>query len=349
MSHITIAGRQIGPGNPVWIVAEIGANARTYYDAERLIIEAHEAGADAVKVQAIRPDGITLDCDNEHFQIKDGPWKGRTLWDLYEECAMPWLWFDGLKRVTEALGMTFFASVFCKESVDFCESLGMPAYKIASFELVDLPLIRYAASKGRPVILSTGMATKEEIKEALCLFRGRSSSEYDPVAVLHCVSAYPANPVDANLERIRADGEFFVMGLSDHTLGIAVPVAAVALGACIIEKHLCLDRSAGGPDSAFSLEPAEFKAMVDAVRVAEQAMGEVKYGATESERANLQFRRSLFVVADVRAGERYSPENVRSIRPASGLHPRFFDEVCGRRAARDVARGTPLGWEMVAK
>lgn len=351
MPSITISNRRIGPTEPCWIVAELSGNhLQDYANAHRLVIEAWNAGVDAIKVQCFQPDDMTLNVERPEFRIPDGPWEGRHLYDLYSQTYMPWDWIPKLKTLAESLGLIFFSSVFDRESVDFCESWNCPAFKIASFELVDLPLIRYAASKGRPMILSTGMASIADIWSAL------RECQIGQVGLLKCTSAYPTPITEANLQTISqmafsqqmgSHGFALPVGLSDHTLGIAVPVAAVALGACIIEKHLCLDRSASGPDSGFSLEPHEFKAMVENVRIAEKAIGSVQYGATESERANLRYRRSLFVVEDCAAGEPFTGRNVRSIRPAAGLHPRHLDEVIGRRAVRDVKRGTPLEWGMM--
>ena len=350
---MNIAGREIGPGHPCYIVAELSANALGDFDrVVRLVEAAADAGADAVKLQLYTPDALTLDSDAPPFRIT---WQGqeRMLYDLYSEAATPWEWYPYLKKLAAQWKMACFASVFDKASVDFLESWLCPAYKIASFELVDTPLIRYAASKGKPVILSTGMATFGEIARAVGTICEEGNNQ---IILLKCTSAYPASIGDANL-RTMADmkgistfpsisAELFI-GLSDHTLGIAVPVAAVALGACMIEKHLTLSRAAGGPDAAFSLEPAEFAAMVQAVHEAERALGEVRYGPTESERGNLRFRRSLFIVADIAEGEPFTEANVRSIRPADGLPPKHIHDIIGRKAARAVKRGEPLDWSMV--
>lgn len=363
MSGITIAGRKIGPGHSCFIVAEMSANARTLAEAKEIVLWAKLAGADAVKTQCFAAETMTIDSDTEQFMID---WQGqmRTLYSLYREAAMPLCWHADLKKLTESLGMIYFASVFSRADVDFMRSLDVACYKISSFELGDTGLIRYAASKGKPIILSTGMGTIGEINAAIRAANdGKKDRVHLPenrhlmppceVALLKCTSAYPASATDANLRTIQQMREcqfpHIPIGLSDHTLGIAVPVAAVALGACIIEKHLCLDRSLGGPDAAFSLEPHEFKAMVEAVRIAEQALGEVRYGPTESEKPMLRYRRSLFVVDDVQAGELFTAENVRSIRPADGLHPKHYDEVLGKRAARNIERATPLTWEMIAQ
>ena len=348
--HIEIQGRKIGKGYPVYIVAELSANhSRQFDEAVKLVEAAKEAGADAVKLQTYTPDTITVDCKNEYFKIGKGTiWEGQYLYDLYSEAHTPWDWQPKLKKIAGELGLTLFSTPFDRTAVDFLEEMGVPAYKVASFELVDTPLIEYIASKGKPVILSTGMATIEEISEAIQAARGAGASQ---VALLKCTSAYPAQPAEMNLNTIPDMAKKFgvPVGLSDHTLGIAVPVAAVTLGACIIEKHLTLSRGIPGPDSAFSLEPQEFRAMVDAVRTAEEALGQISYGASEEESKSRVFRRSLFAVRNIKAGEVLTAENVRSIRPGYGLHPRCLKEILGARATQDIERGTPLTREMVTK
>lgn len=347
---LTIAGREIGPGRPCYVIAEMSANHHQDFETALAILHASkEAGVDAVKLQTYTPETITLDAEQTHFQIGPGTiWSGRSLRDLYAEAFMPWEWQPKLFAAAKELGLTCFSSPFDHGAVDFLESLDAPAYKIASFELVDLPLIRRAAQTGKPLIMSTGMASEAEIAEAVAAARGAGARE---VALLKCTSAYPASPDEANLRTIPdLQTKFNVpVGLSDHTLGLAVPIAAVALGACIIEKHLTLARSTPGPDSSFSLEPHEFKQLVDAVRIAEQSLGRVSYEPTAKEAASRAFRRSLFVVEDVRAGEPFTDRNVRSIRPADGLHTRHLDDVLGRRATCDLPRGTPLAWEHVAR
>jgi N-acetylneuraminate synthase len=343
-----IRGRAIGPGHPVYVIAEMSANHHgDYAEAARLVRAAGEAGADAVKLQTYTPDTLTLDLRTEDFRIGEGTlWQGRTLHDLYREACTPWEWQPRLKALAEELGMHCFSTPFDFTAVDFLEQMDVPAHKIASFELVDLELVRRVAATGKPTIMSTGMATLAEIDEAVAAFRAAGGTQ---LALLKCTSAYPSPPSEMNLRTIPHLAEAFgaVAGLSDHTLGLAVPVAAVALGACLIEKHLTLTRGTPGPDSAFSLEPAEFRAMVDAVRAAEQALGRVSYTVTAREQASRVFRRSLFVVRDVSAGEVFSRENVRSIRPGHGLPPRHLPAVLGRRAARDIVRGTPLGWDLL--
>lgn len=337
------------PGGPVFIIAEMSANHGQSFDrAVKIIRAAHAAGADAIKLQTYTPDTITLDCDNEYFRIKGTIWEGRTLHDLYGEAYTPWDWQPRLKAVADDLGLTFFSTPFDATAVDFLESLHVPCHKIASFELVDLPLIAKVAATGKPVIMSTGMATEAEIAEAVDTFHHAGGTE---LALLKCTSAYPAPPEEMNLRTIPYLAETFgvVAGLSDHTLGIEVPIAAVAMGARIIEKHFCLDRTAGGPDSSFSLEPAELKAMVEGVRTVEKALGAVTFDLTEKQRQSIVFRRSLFVTRDMAAGETFTGECVRSVRPGHGLHTRHLGEVLGARASRDLARGTPLDWSMIEK
>jgi N-acetylneuraminate synthase len=290
---------------------------------------------------------MTIDSDQPYFCIGRGTvWEGRTLYDLYGEAYTPWEWHPRLKEVAETHGMHLFSTPFDESAVEFLERIGAPAYKVASFELVDLPLIRAIARTGKPIIMSTGMASLEEIDEGVRAARDAGAME---LALLKCTSAYPAPLEEMHLRTIPDLAARFgvPVGLSDHTMGIAAPIVAVTLGACILEKHLTLSRADGGPDGAFSLEPHEFKLTVDAIRSAEQALGTVHYGTSERESASLSFRRSLFVVADVNAGELFTPANVRAIRPGDGLHTRHLDDVLGRRAARDIRRGTPLSWEMI--
>jgi len=342
---VIVGRREVGRGKPTYIVAEMSANHnQSFEQAVRIVQAAKEVGADAVKLQTYTPDTLTIDCDNEYFRIKGTAWEGRNLYDLYGEAYTPWEWQPRLKEVAAGLGPDLFSSPFDDTAVDFLEKMGVPAYKIASFELVDTALLEKVASTGKPVILSTGMATLAEIEEAVQTLRLAGCAE---LALLKCNSGYPAPPEEMNLRTIPHMSEAFgvPVGLSDHTLGIAVPVAAVALGACIIEKHFTLSRADGGPDSAFSLEPPEFKTMVDAIRVVEKALGVVSYEPTEREAASRVLRRSLFAVEDVKAGEAFTGKNVRSIRPSHGLAPRHLPEVLGRRAARDIARGTPLSWD----
>jgi pseudaminic acid synthase len=348
-ASIEIAGRRIGLGEPAYIIAEISANhGQDYNQAVAIVHAAHEAGADAIKLQTYTADTITIDCDREYFRVGAGTaWEGRVLHELYQEAYTPWEWQPKLKAIAGDLGLHCFSSPFDATAVEFLEKMDVPAWKIASFELVDLPLIRRVAGTGRPLIMSTGMATLAEIEEAMRTARDAGATQ---IALLKCTSGYPADPAEMNLRTIPHLAEAFgvVAGLSDHTLGSAVPAAAVALGARIIEKHITLSRAKPGPDSAFSLEPAEFKKMVDDVRVAERALGSVHYGVSARESASRVFRRSLFVVADMKAGEPFTSTNVRSIRPGHGMHTRHLEETLTRRAACDIARGTPLEWKHLA-
>ncbi len=348
-SSIEIGGRRIGPGEPAYIVAEMSANhGQSFDEAARILGAAKMSGADAVKLQTYTPDTLTLDSDREEFRIGAGTlWEGQNLYQLYGEAFTPWEWQPELKELAGELEIDLFSSPFDATAVEFLEEMGVPAYKIASFEIVDLALIRRVAETGKPIIMSTGMATRAEIEEAVETARGAGCEE---LALLKCTSAYPAPAEEMNLRTIPDLATTFgvPVGLSDHTLGIAVPIAAVALGAAIVEKHFTLSRAKPGPDSAFSLEPHEFKDMVAAIRTAEQALGEARYGASEREAASRVFRRSLFVVADVAAGEELGEHNVRSIRPGYGLPPRELPRVLGRRATRDLERGKPLEWSDLA-
>jgi pseudaminic acid synthase len=347
-TYLKINGRRIGPGNPVYIVAEMSANhGQDFEQAIKIIHAAKEAGADAIKLQTYTADTLTIRSDKEYFRVGGGTlWDGRMLYDLYQEAYTPWEWQPNLKAIANDLGMQLFSSPFDSSAVDFLELMDVPAYKVASFELVDLPLIEKIARTGKPMIMSTGMATLAEIEEAVMVARSAGATQ---IALLKCTSCYPALPEEMNLYTIPHLSEAFqtLVGLSDHTLGTAVPVAAVALGACIIEKHFTLSRVAPGPDSAFSLEPSEFKAMVEAVRTVEKALGQVHYGVSESEAKSRVFRRSLFVVKDIEAGEKFTDENIRSIRPGYGLHTRYLDQVIGKRASQRIERGTPLTWDMI--
>lgn len=344
---IKINGRAISQGKPAYLVAELSANHSQSYDkAERLLRVAKEIGADAVKLQTYTADMITLDCDNEHFRVKGTIWEGRTFHDLYKEAYTPWEWQPKLKRAAEKLGLDLFSSPFDDTAVDFLEKMNVPAYKIASFELNHIPLLRKVAATGKPVILSTGMATEAEIKEAIDALRGAGCKE---LALLKCTSAYPAPPEEMNLNTIPDMRRKFgcPVGLSDHTMSVVVPAAAVALGACVIEKHLTLSRKEKGPDSSFSLEPAEFQAMVESVRIVEKALGSVDYAGGSKQAESRAFRRSLFVAKDVRKGETFTAENLRCVRPAAGMHPRRLSEMLGKRASKDIARGTPLTEQLV--
>ncbi len=350
MSFINISGRKVGNGENVYIIAEISANHnQNYQEAVHLIRAAKEAGADAVKLQTYTPDTITIDCKSELFRIGKGTlWEGKFLYDLYGEAYTPWEWHAGLFEEARKLEMDIFSTAFDPSAVDFLEELSVPVHKIASFEIVDIPLVEKMAATGKPLIISTGMATLGEIEEAVQAARGAGAKQ---IALLKCTSAYPAPAVEMNLRTIPHLAEAFdaPVGLSDHTLGIEVPVAAVCMGACIVEKHFTLSRTKSGPDNAFSLEPQEFAAMVKATRTAEKALGKVNYGASEQEAKSRVFRKSLFIVKDLKAGELLTHNNVRSIRPGYGLHPRHLKEVLGRRAASDLQKGTPLTRDMIAR
>lgn len=339
---ITIQNRNIGMSKPVFIIAELSANHRHNINiAIDTIKAAKKAGADAIKLQTYTADTLTIDSDKEHFKISGGLWDGRTLFDLYQEAYTPWEWHEELFRVAREEGLICFSSPFDNTAVDLLESLDAPAYKIASFEIQDIPLISYAASKQKPIILSTGIAEEADIRLAVDTCRAAGNNQ---IIVLKCTSSYPA-PIDLANMRTMADmrEKFNVqVGLSDHTLGDTVPMVATALGACVIEKHFILDKSIGGPDAAFSLDPDEFKSMVDAVRNTEKALGKVTYELSETVMKNKKFARSLFAVKDIKKGEMLTHENIRSIRPGYGLHPKYLPEIIGKTTTCDIERGTPL-------
>lgn len=344
-SVIEIAKRKIGPEFPPFVIAEMSANHNGRIEtALSLITAAKNAGADAVKLQTYTPDTITLNSDAEEFKIHGGLWGGKTLYELYSEAFMPWEWHAPLFEHARREGITIFSSPFDNTAVDLLEDLNAPAYKIASFEAVDLPLIRYVASTGKPMIISTGMADEEEIAEAIAAARDGGCRE---LAILHCVSGYPAPAEDYNLgtipDMIRRFG--LVTGLSDHTLDNTTAIASVALGASVIEKHFTLDRSQGGPDDSFSLEPVEFAALCQGANTAWQALGRVDYGRKSSEIGNVKFRRSLYFVKDMKAGDVVTPDTVRSVRPGFGLAPKHQSAVVGKRVAIDISANTPVSWE----
>ncbi|HVL68436.1 MAG TPA: pseudaminic acid synthase [Vicinamibacterales bacterium] len=344
---IRIAERLVGPGESPYVIAEVSANHQQSIDRAIAIVRAAaEAGADAVKLQTYTPDTMTIDSGNGHFRIEGTIWEGRRLYELYQEAYTPWEWHAPLAEEASRLGLHFFSTPFDATAVEFLQRMNVPAFKIASFELVDTPLLQAVARTGKPVILSTGMSTLGEIDEAVQTLRRAGATQ---LALLKCTSAYPATPDEMNLATIPHMQDAFAVpvGLSDHTLELVVPVTAVTLGACIVEKHITLSRADGGPDGSFSLEPREFAEMVHAVRAARQAVGTVHYGVSPREMESRAFRRSLFVVQDVKAGEVFSAQNVRSIRPASGLHPRHLSDILGRPANSDIPRGTPLEWSMV--
>ncbi|MDL2226368.1 pseudaminic acid synthase [Deltaproteobacteria bacterium OttesenSCG-928-M10] len=334
---------------PCYLVAEISANHNHDLErAKRIIEAAAAAGADAVKLQTYTAETMTIDCDNEYFRISGTIWEGRTLHDLYREAHTPWEWHAPLKSLAEKLGLDFFSTPFDATAVDFLEELGVELYKVASFELADIPLLKKIAATGKPVIMSTGMASLAEIDEAVTALREGGAG---PLTLLKCTSAYPAPPEEANLRTIPALAEIFncPVGLSDHTMGSAAAVAAVALGASVIEKHFTLSRADGGPDGSFSMEPEEFGQMVRDIRTVEKALGRVSFELTDKERESRVFRRSLFVVEDMKAGELFTEKNVRSIRPGHGLAPKYLPEILGRKAGADIKRGTPLTWRLIGQ
>ena len=343
--NVQINRRKIGERNPIFIIAELSANHNQNFDiAVKTIKAMKEAGADAVKLQTYTPDTMTIDCDNEYFQIKGGTlWDGKTLYHLYQEAYTPWEWQPKLKKIAEDLGIICFSSAFDKSAVDFLEKMNVPAYKVASFEITDIPLIEYIASKGKPVIMSTGIATLSDIEEAVNACKRMGNNQ---IILLKCTSAYPAPIEEANLLTIHNLKETFgvEVGLSDHTLGSSVAIASVALGAKIIEKHFILDRNIGGPDSAFSMEPDEFKNMVTAIRDVEKALGKVTYKLTPKVEKSKVFARSLFIVKDVKEGDEITEDNVRSIRPGYGLHSKYVKDILGKKFRKGFKKGTPLDW-----
>jgi pseudaminic acid synthase len=345
---ITIQGRRVSAYDPPYVIAELSANHNGKLETALKIIEAAVvAGADAIKLQTYRPDTITLNCSSEDFQIRGGLWDGNTLYDLYRKAHMPWEWHKPLFDHARKLGITIFSSPFDNTAVDLLEDLNAPAYKIASFEAVDLPLIRYVAGTGKPMIISTGMADSEEIEEAV---EGAHNGGCKEVAILHCVSGYPAPPSDYNLRTIPDMITRFglVTGLSDHTLDNTTALASVALGASIIEKHFTLDRNGGGPDDSFSLEPPELAALCSAARTVWHALGRVDYGRKSSEQGNVRFRRSLYFVRPLKAGDVVTPDAVKSVRPGFGAAPKFFDQVIGKRVTKDVSACSPVRLDQLA-
>ncbi len=330
----------------VYVIAEMSGNHAGSKDrAFEILHAAKESGADCIKIQTYTPDTMTIDCNSEYFNIDGGTWDGENLYKLYQKAYTPWEWQADLKAEAEKIGLDFLSTAFDKTSVDFLESIGLDFYKIASFELTDIPLIKYVASKNKPIILSTGMGSLEEIDMAVNAIKEAGNNE---LVLLKCSSDYPAVTDEMNL-RTMVDLQKHCgvpVGLSDHSMGNVGVIAAVAMGARVIEKHFCVSRKVENPDSSFSLEPQEFKKMVDDIRIAELAMGKVKYGPSERELANLKFRRSIFCVADIKAGEIITEKNVKVIRPGFGLAPVHFEEIMGKKANRDIAFGTPLSWEM---
>ena len=348
MNKITIADKEISQDAPVFIIAELSANHGGKIEiAKQTIRAAAQTGADAIKLQTYTADTITLDCDNDYFQIRqDTLWDGQTLHSLYKKAYMPWEWQGELKAYAESLGLICFSSPFDTTAVDFLESIDVPAYKIASFEITDIPLIEYVASKGKPVIISTGIAQRQDIQEALDACHRMNNKE---IILLKCTSAYPAPLEEANLLSIPDITKTFdvIAGFSDHTLGITAPVTAVALGAKVIEKHFILERSIGGPDASFSLDVEQFTQMVDAVRDTEKMLGQVTYELTEKSKKSREFSRSLFIAQDVKKGETLTQENVRSVRPGFGMHPKELKNVLGKTFKDSFEKGTPLSWDLL--
>lgn len=343
-----INNRIIGPGQPAYIIAEMSGNhAGSLEHAKEIIHAAKEAGADCVKIQTYTADTLTIDCDNEYFHIDNGTWEGENLYQLYEKAYTPWDWQPILMEEAKKVGIDFFSTPFDNSSVDFLEDMGVSFYKIASFELVDTPLLQYVASKNKPIIMSTGMSTFEEISEAVEAIFSTGNTQ---LALLRCASAYPAITDEMNLKTMLDMRHCFdvPVGLSDHSLGSVGAVSAIALGANIIEKHFCISREIKNPDSSFSMEKEEFAMMVKDIRQAEKAVGTVSYGATNQEKDNIKFRRSIFCVKDIKKGEPLTEENIRIIRPGYGLKPKYFFEVLGKNAACDIKRGTPLSEDLLA-
>ncbi|MCI9612675.1 MAG: pseudaminic acid synthase [Eubacterium sp.] len=333
----------------IYIIAEMSANhAGSLARAKEIIHAAKESGADCVKIQTYTPDTLTIDCDNPYFQINHGAWKGETLYHLYEQAYTPWEWQEALKKEAAGIGIDFFSTPFDNTAVDFLESIGIECYKIASFELVDLPLLSYVAAKGKPIILSTGMADLAEIDEAVQTIRRSGNNQ---IVLLRCASAYPAVTDEMHLKTMQNMSQVFgvPVGLSDHSMGSVGAVAAAALGASVIEKHFCLDRKIENPDAAFSMNPSEFCQMVKDVRQAKKAVGKIQYGTTRQEAENIAFRRSVFCIRDLKKGETLTEENIKIIRPGYGLKPKYFQEVLGQTALRDIKRGTPLQMDMIGR
>lgn len=346
--EVNIKSRLFNENNRCLIVAEVSANhGQNFNQAISFIKKAQECGADAVKFQTYTPDTLTIASDKKYFRIKHPEWGGQTLYELYEKTYIPWKWFKKLKKAADDLGIMFFSTAFDKTSVDLLEEVGVSAHKIASFELVDLPLIEYMAKTKKPLIISTGMATISEIKEAVNTARNAGAKD---IVLLKCVSNYPARPEEMNLKTIAHMKKLFncPVGLSDHTLGIGVSIAAVALGAQVIEKHFTLSRKIKTPDSFFSIEPQELKELVKNIRLSEKAMGKVSYGLTKEERKSKKYRRSLFAVKDIKRNELVTEVNVKSIRPSNGLSPKYLKGILGKKAKRDISRATPLSWSLIS-
>lgn len=347
MNTITIKNRIIGEGYPTYIIAEMSANhAGSIENAKQIIHKVKESGADCIKIQTYTPDTMTIDCNNEYFEITNGTWKGENLYSLYGKAYTPWEWQMELKEEADSIGLDFFSTPFDKTSVDFLESIGVEFYKIASFELVDIPLIEYVASKGKPIIMSTGMGSFEEIEDAVNTVRAKGNNA---LALLKCSSAYPAVPDDMNLRTMLHMSKSFnvPVGLSDHSMDSIGAVTAVAMGACIIEKHFCLSRDINNPDASFSMEPEEFKTIVNNIRIAEKAKGIVNYNVSAKEKDNMTFRRSIFSVKDIKKNEVFTEDNIKCIRPSYGIKPKYYKDVLNKTASQDIKRGTPIQFYLI--
>lgn len=349
MMTINVNGRLIGEGQPAYMIAEMSANhAGSLARAKEIIHAAKESGADCIKIQTYTPDTLTIDCHNQYFQVKNGTWEGENLYSLYGKAYTPWEWQAELKAEADKVGIDFLSTPFDRTAVDFLEELGLDFYKIASFEMVDLPLIAYVASKGKPIIMSTGMGTLEEIREAVETVRKAGNEQ---LAILKCSSAYPANPTDMHLKTIADMLKRFQIpvGLSDHSMGSLSATTAVAMGASIIEKHFCISREIENPDASFSMTPQEYKSMVEDIRRVEAALGEPKYGVSKQEESSVVFRRSVFAVKDIAKGQKLDEDNIRIIRPGYGLKPKYMQDIVGMRADRDIPRGTPVSFDLLEK
>lgn len=342
-----VGNHQIGKNEPVYIIAEMSANHAGSLDrAKEIIYAAKEAGADCIKMQTYTADTLTIDCDNKYFHIDHGTWAGENLYQLYKKAYTPWEWQAELKKEADKIGIDFFSTPFDKSSVDFLEGIGIGFYKIASFELVDIPLIEYVASKGKPIILSTGMAFLGEIEDAVQAIYQQNNRQ---IILLRCASAYPAVTDEMNLKTMVNMGDTFhvPVGLSDHSMGSVGAITAVALGACVVEKHFCLGREIENPDSSFSMNPDEFKQMVHDIRQAEKAIGKIKYGPSRQEKGNVMLRRSVFCVKDIKKGDLLTEENIKVIRPGYGIAPKYYPGVLGQIALKDIERGMPIEFSMI--
>ncbi|MFW6029435.1 MAG: pseudaminic acid synthase [Halanaerobiales bacterium] len=344
---LKLGKKSIGIGEPTYIIAEMSANhANKIENAKKIIHAAKESGADCIKIQTYKPDTLTIDSDKECFIIDNGIWKGKKLYSLYEQAYTPWEWHDELKVEAENVDIDFFSTPYEKTSVDFLEEIGVEFYKVASFSITNIPFLEYLAKKNKPIILSTGMSTLGEIEEAVNSIKAQGNEK---IALLKCSSAYPAVPEDMNIKTMNNLLDIFdvPVGLSDHSYGFISAVTAVALGANIIEKHFCLSRDIQTPDSKFSLEPEEFKEMVKNVRIAEKAVGEINYGLSDTEKNSRIFRKSIFVVKDIKIGEKFTENNIRIIRPGYGLKPKYYKRIIGKKATENIERGTPLTWDYI--